>query len=393
MDNNIDEEDLLLLTIALLPTKKRLWVHPINKKRVQRGEYHRLCRELECYEDRFFIYFRMSRNSFEDLFNLLNSSITRQTTNLRTPIEPRERLAICLRYIATGDSFQTIAFSFRLGRSTVSAIVKEVCEAIWNILQPIVLPQPTRQTWMQSADGYNRLWGFPNCVGSIDGKHVKIKCPANSGSDYHCYKGFFSVVLLAVVDPNYKFIIVDIGAYGRESDSTIFRESNFYAQYIATNQLPPPKMLPGTYNSVPHVLVGDEGFALQPQLMRPYPRATIVTDSRKKLYNAQLSRARRVVENVFGILTMKWRVFLRPIECKPSTADKIIKAACCLHNYIAEKHSPSPPPTEQENRNETETQTGLITISHTNNRSTQEALEIRETFADYFYTTRYQSTL
>lgn len=92
-----DEEEMLALFVLMKKTKKRKWVHEINLQREQLGEYHRLCRELESFEDRFFIYFRMSHECFEALYNLLEPTIKKFTTNWRRPIPARERLAICLR--------------------------------------------------------------------------------------------------------------------------------------------------------------------------------------------------------------------------------------------------------------------------------------------------------
>lgn len=108
------------------------------------------------------------------------------------------------------------------------------------------------------------------------------------------------------MDPYYKFIIVDIGSngsYGRHSDSGIFENSSFYNKYLKDKILLPPKPLPGMNELVPHVLIGNEGFGLQTYLMRPFPRVTVLHDERKGKFNKRLCRARRVVENVFGILT------------------------------------------------------------------------------------------
>jgi len=82
------------------------------------------------------------------------------------------------------------------------------------------MPEPSTETWIESAQGYYKMWQFPNCIGSIDGKHVTIKCPRKSGSNYFCYLKKFSIVLLSIVGPDYKFLCVDIGGYGKSSDGT-----------------------------------------------------------------------------------------------------------------------------------------------------------------------------
>ena len=71
-----------------------------------------------------------------------------------------------------------------MGRSTVSGIVEEVCEALWKSLQPIVMPEPNEEIWRASEKVFKEKWNFPHCVAAIDGKHVRIKAPPHRGSEF-----------------------------------------------------------------------------------------------------------------------------------------------------------------------------------------------------------------
>ncbi|CAH1966900.1 unnamed protein product [Acanthoscelides obtectus] len=95
--------------------------------------------------------------------------------------------------------FYGIGHSFRVGFTTVSAIVTEVCEAICRHMEHIYLPEPTENIWKKCAEEFENRWGFPNCIGSVDGKHVTIKRPNNSGSNYWCYLHKYSIVLMAKI--------------------------------------------------------------------------------------------------------------------------------------------------------------------------------------------------
>ena len=99
--------------------------------------------------------------------------------------------------------------------------------AIWDVLVPEFMPAPCMEDWLEIAEGFRHLWDFPNCVGSLDGKHVVIQAPDNSGSMYYNYKGAHSIVLLAVVDAHYLFRVVDVGGYGKASDGGSLYNSAF----------------------------------------------------------------------------------------------------------------------------------------------------------------------
>ena len=118
---------------------------------------------------------------------------------------------------------------------------------------------PTRADWSTMAEQFEWRWNFPNCIGAIDGKHVVIQAPVNSGSLYHNYKGTFSLVLLAIVDADYLFRVVDVGGYGRTSDSG---RNSAFGEGIrhGTLGIPPDGAISGAeqWGPLPYVFVGDE---------------------------------------------------------------------------------------------------------------------------------------
>lgn len=156
-------------------------------------------------------------------------------------------------------------------------------------------------------------WNFPNLIGAIDGKHVIIQAPPNTGSLYFSYKKkTFSVVLLALVSADYKFVVIDVGSYGKNSDGAIF-SSSALGKLLRRKQLeiPSDKTLPGTNIILPHVIVGVEAFPLSVNLMRPYPGHQTANNEENRIFNYRLSRTRRVSENAFGLLVNKFIIYER----------------------------------------------------------------------------------
>lgn len=280
--------------------------------------------------------------------------------------------------MATGCSFAELHYVFRIGISTVAEIIREVCAAIWFCLKEI-FPEPTKEMWCRIANDFFKRANFPHCIGACDGKHIRITAPANSGSMCYNYKGFFSLVLMAICDSNYKFVLIDVGAYGKFGDSAIFQNSNFY-KIIQENRLniPDPSTIsPNCTTCLPFVFVGDEAFALSTSMMRPYARNDL--NVTKKKYNYRHCRARRYAECTFGILANKWRIFHRPINVNIDLVNYIIKSACVLHNFVRDRDGFS----YDDTLNNPLTETIAPDSVRRNNRT---ALKYRELFAEYFMT-------
>ncbi len=261
----------------------------------------------------------------------------------------------------------------------MAGIVSQVCEAIWNCLLPDCMPVPDAAEWRGIAAEFQHLLSFPNCLGAMDGKHVVIEAPPSSGSLYYNYKGTFSIVLLAVVDARYRFRVVDIGAYGRNSDGGTLAASAFgSALRQSTLRIPEDCPLPGAEHlgAMPYVFLADEAFPLCCNILRPYPGHNT---GERNVFHFRLSHARRMVECTFGILAAQWRVYRRVLGVSPNVAEKIVKATCMLHNFLRDVLT-APAPTLT-----TEPSLGMQNAPRlgTNNAS-RDAVAVRDRFAEYF---------
>lgn len=141
---------------------------------------------------------------------------------------------------------------------------------------------------------------------------------------------------MAIASAQYKFIMVDIGGEGRHSDGGVFKNSVMGYRFQHNQMyIPAPTPIINEGKAMPYMLVADEAFQLNRFTLRPYPGKTLTNEQR--IFNYRLSRARRVVENTFGIMVARWRIFAKPINSSLNTAENIVKACVVMHNYCMDK--------------------------------------------------------
>jgi hypothetical protein len=223
-----------------------------------------------------------------------------------------------------------------MGDTTVERIVKETVEVLWEELHPLHMPIPTTEYLKNRVNECEKVWNFPHVVGFLDGKHIRIVSPADTGAMFFNYRKYFSVLLQGLVDANYKFIAVDTGGFGKQSDGGTFLASDLFS-FIDGKKIsfPEPDFLPHSNVTATYVMLGDEAYPLLPYLMQPYERNSLT--ERRRSFNERLSRARKTVECAFGILYSKWHIISKAIEAEVELADKIVKCICVLHNTTVEK--------------------------------------------------------
>ncbi|XP_055327810.1 uncharacterized protein LOC129581017 isoform X2 [Paramacrobiotus metropolitanus] len=324
----------------------------------------------ELNEELHFQYFRMSKETFDEILALISPIISHANTHEHL-VSPMERLAVTLRILASGMSQIAAAHSFCLGRATVNRIYRETTKAIWDVMGPIYVSPPSELRWKSNAERFNPSWQFPNCIGAADEKHVVIKKPKNGGG------------------------------YGRQSDGGTWSKCALGKAVEETLIMPKPERPLLCEHLLPQVFVADAVFPISVHLMRPYPDRNLSRAAR--IFNYRLSRARRVVENAFGILASRWRIFQRPMDFQPAQVVLTVKACVVLHNFLLRKNlansksayvmptlidrenEDGPGIIEGEWRRITANDTGLCKMGKS--RGTAEAMLIRDRFRDYFNST------
>lgn len=259
----------------------------------------------------------------------------------------------------------------------------------------------TEEKWAHIAQQFENKWNFPKCLGAIDGKHVVLQAPINSGSEYINYKSHFSIVLMATADADYNFTFVDIGCQGRISDGGVFGNTILSKKLDKQElKLPPCSPLNGREKLVPYVFVADAAFPLKDNIMKPYagyhPKG-----STQRIFNYRLSRARRIIENTFGIASSIFRVLRKPMLLEPEKAKIVVMSIVSLHNFLRRSKTSRNIYTPRGSfdtelldgaiipgvwRNEEQSTSSFLPLRNIPRRTKLSCQEARDEFAQYFMT-------
>ena len=158
----------------------------------------------------------------------LKPKIANQNTRFRRAISVEQRVAITLWVLATTVEYRTVDHRFGIAGCTVCCVVKETCKAIVKILQPKYIQFPTGDSLTITVQGFLEQWGIPQCAESIDGSHIPMRPPAMNHTCYYNRKGWYSVIVQAIVDYNYIVTDVNIGCPGSVHDARVLANTSVY---------------------------------------------------------------------------------------------------------------------------------------------------------------------
>lgn len=119
--------------------KRRIWVRNWINRRESLGASNRLLAEMRSEDlDSYKNHLRILPHKFDELLSKIESVIQKRNTCMRDAIPAKVKLEITLRYLAVGDSLYTLSALHRVGRSTISEFIPEVCAAISMALKDYI---------------------------------------------------------------------------------------------------------------------------------------------------------------------------------------------------------------------------------------------------------------
>lgn len=300
------------------PQQRRLWVKDRSKA------WWEQCNSPDFPEVEFKKAFRMSRATFDMICEELESVVTKKDTMLRQAIPVRQRVAVCIWRLATGEPLREVSKRFGLGISTCHKLVLEVCTAIRGVLMPKFVQWPNDNKMDEIKQEYQMLSGMPNVGGSIYTTHVPIIAPKVSVAAYfnkrhteRNQKTSYSVTVQGVVDPKGVFTDVCIGWPGSMSDDKVLEKSAFYQR---ANR--------GLLKDV--WVVGNSGFPLMDWVLAPYTRQNLTWT--QHAFNEKVGEVQKVAKEAFMRMKARWSCLQKRTEVKLQDLPVVLGACCVLHN-------------------------------------------------------------
>lgn len=299
--------------------QRRLWVK--DRSRAWWEE----CSRLDYPEEDFKKAFRMSKSTFELICDELNSAVAKEDTALRNAIPVRQRVAVCIWRLATGEPLRLVSKKFGLGISTCHKLVLEVCKAIKDVLMPKYLQWPDDESLRNIRERFESVSGIPNVVGSMYTTHIPIIAPKISVAAYfnkrhteRNQKTSYSITIQAVVNPKGVFTDLCIGWPGSMPDDQVLEKSLLYQR--ANNG----GLLKGMW------VAGGPGHPLLDWVLVPYTQQNLTWT--QHAFNEKMSEVQRVAKEAFGRLKGRWACLQKRTEVKLQDLPTVLGACCVLHN-------------------------------------------------------------
>jgi hypothetical protein len=329
-DHDFNILPLLYLQLNKIETNECNNLRKLNKS-VSQYWFNEICLNMPDIE--FKRHFRLTRTTFEWLCCEIIPLLRREVTGSgMVGLAWEQKIGASLWFLATGECFRSIGDRFGMAESTFSYALRDFVNVIISkfLTEKITFPNTAAEI-SEIRNGFKRIGKIPDAIGAIDGSHIPIKAPHLFPVDYFNRKGFYSIVLQAVVDHKKKFLDICVGWPGSTHDSRILVNSNLYNKFNNQNNL-----ASNHFNN--KYILGDGGYPNLSWLIVPYKDIGRGLTQQQAYFNLKHSQTRIKIEQAFGLLKGRWRCLIHNLEVSSEIVSYIITACCILHNICEERH-------------------------------------------------------
>lgn len=278
----------------------------------------------DCPEEEFKKAFRMSKSTFEMICRELEPVVNKKNTMLRQAIPVRQRVAVCIWRLATGEPLREVSKRFGLGISTCHKLVLEVCRAIQDVLKPKFLNFPNDRKIQETRAEIEKISGLTNVGGVLYTTHVPIIAPKGKVAMYfnkrhteRNNKTSYSVSVQGVVNHKGIFTDVSIGWPGSMSDENVLEKSSLFQR--------------GNMGMMKDgVLVGNSGHPLMDWVLVPYTHQNLAWS--QNAFNDRISEVQKIAQDGFMRMKARWACLQKRTETKLQDLPLVLMACCVLHN-------------------------------------------------------------
>ncbi|XP_065074841.1 putative nuclease HARBI1 [Ochlerotatus camptorhynchus] len=290
--------------------------------RIERSRLRDLSNPLDMPSNLFLNYFRVSKELFSCLLNIVDGKLGGTKSS---SVQPILKLSAALRFFAEGSYQKGVGNDFFAGMAqpTLSKALSAVIDVFEAEICPAAIKFPVSEVEKREIKhSFYEKSGFPSVIGCVDGTHVRIVKPV--GDIQHLYynrKGFHSLNVMLVCDHKQMIRYVDANSPGANHDSFIWNNNPLDFELSQQYQN-------GERNTW---LLGDAGYPLKPYLITPFRSSG---DARQTKFNEIHSKTRMLIERTIGVMKNVFRCILgaRQLHYKPEKAAKIVNVCCALHN-------------------------------------------------------------
>ena len=233
------------------------------------------------------------------------------------------KVAVGLMHLAYGGTWWQTGFSAGIAPETALQYTRQVSQGIIDVLRPDFMPgKPRPEELPKVQEQFKSRRGLMNVGGAVNGTHVPWQPDSEvSMEDFHNYKGWYSILCVAVVNSFYMFVDAEVGRPGRMSDSTATQNAAFFKGMTQDSE---------GWLGEHGILLSDGACGISSFIMTPYP-GTLLTN-KQQWFNFCFSSTRMYVEQVFGMWKSRWRVCIKEQQCSHGQMSLMIYATMVLHN-------------------------------------------------------------